>query len=479
MIKLNLQQLQKILLQDLQCEYIRKSNSNIAQLAGTEICGVSIDTRTLQAGNLFVALPSDSGANGVDGHDFLADAASKGARATLISNNKVITENLNNDIPCFVVKDTVNALGKLAIYWRSKFELPIIAVTGSNGKTSIKNMIGAILLQVCNKNSEQILIAHGNFNNHLGVPLNLFKLTAQQRYAVLEMGMSHFGEIAYLTNMVRPNVAVISNAYACHLDGVGDLDGVARAKAEIFQGLQSIEQQPAYAILNADDRYFNYWKKKAANHKIISFALEKPSDVFGKDLRSNLGESQFVLHSPKGNIEINLPLPGKHNVMNALAAAAACLAVNIELPLIKAGLETITATDKRLQVLVTRQGARLINDCYNANPASLRAAINVLMNCSGKKILVIGDMKELGKDEIELHANMGSYAKRAGIDGLLAIGKLTKHTVATFGRNAHHFANKNALIDYLQTFLAKGNNILIKGSRSMQMEEIVQEITEK
>ena len=453
-------------------------------------CGVSTDTRTLEPGNLFVGL---MGEQGVDGAEFIPQAVKKGAGAALVNVDYLSSRGLTagsrvselailldpavkprDDFHVFKVPDTVKALGQLATFWRNKFELPIIAVTGSNGKTTIKNMLGSILRAAYK--SEQVLVAHSSFNNHIGVPLNLFQLNSEHKYAVLEMGMSHFGEIAYLSQMVRPNIAIISNAFPCHLEGVGDLDGVARAKAEIFEGLESNKLHNSCAILNADDDHYDFWRKHVKNHKIISFSLENTSDVYASHSNLLQNSSKFTLCSFNNQIEIDLPLPGKHNVLNALAAVSACLTMGISLPIIKKGLETITAEDKRLKIVQTKQGAYILNDCYNANPASLRAAIDVLMTYPGKKVLVLGDMKELGKNEKDLHAKAGKYAASAGIDEALVIGELTKHFAREFGKNAQHFVNKNDLAKYLQTLLAKDTTILVKGSRSMKLEEIVNKI---
>ena len=457
-------------------------------------CGISTDTRTLEPGNLFVGL---TGENGVDGAEFIPQAIEKGAAAVLVNINVCHSEGArrateesqtskilqsqqarllqddNNSFPVFQVSDTIKALGQLATFWRNKFELPIIAVTGSNGKTTIKNMLGAILQKAY---PEQVLVAKSSFNNHIGVPLSLFQLNSEHKYAVLEMGMSHFGEIAYLSCMVRPNIAIISNAFACHLDGVGDLDGVARAKAEIFEGLESNKLQNSCTILNADDNYCDFWRKEAKNHKIISFSLESTSDISANNLNLQKKSSKFTLCAFGDQVEIDLSLPGKHNVLNALAAISACLLLEIPLSTIKEGLETIAAEDNRLQIVQTKQGAQILNDCYNANPASLRAAIDVLATYPGKKVLVLGDMKELGANERDFHVKMGEYAVQAGIDEALVIGALTKHFARAFGKKAQHFVDKKDLVKCLQSLLTKDTTILVKGSRSMKLEDVINKI---
>ncbi|MGD9107855.1 MAG: UDP-N-acetylmuramoyl-tripeptide--D-alanyl-D-alanine ligase [Gammaproteobacteria bacterium] len=461
MIQLTFEQLSKILSLD---PAIKSRDDN------RRFHGVSTDTRTLEKGNLFVGL---LGEQGIDGAKFVPQAIEKGAAAVLV-NEGCQTPVVSDTFLTWKVPDTVKALGQIATYWRNQFELPIIAVTGSNGKTTIKNMLGAILRAACSP--EQVLVAHSSFNNHIGVPLNLFKLGKQHRYAALEMGMSHFGEIEYLTKMVRPNIAIISNALPCHLEGVGDLDGVARAKAEIFAGLESNKYQQSCAVLNADDQCYEFWEKHAGNHNIMSFSLENSSNVMAKNLNLNQNSSEFILRTNSDEIEITLPLLGKHNVLNALAAATACLASGISLFNIKKGLEAVSAEEKRLQIVQTKQGAQILNDCYNANPASLQAAVDVLVTYPGRKILVLGDMQELSINAEDLHAEAGEYAKKAGVDEALVIGELTKHFALAFGAKAQHFANKEDLVRYLQTLLAKDTTILVKGSRSMKLEEIVTKI---
>jgi UDP-N-acetylmuramoyl-tripeptide--D-alanyl-D-alanine ligase len=284
--------------------------------------GISIDTRTLQPGNLFIALPGAK----VDGHDFLAEAQQKGAAAALVSHA------VDCSLPQIQVADIVAALGKLGSAWRNQFNIPIIAVTGSNGKTTLKNMVATILTAACDGHATQVLATQGTLNNHLGLPITLARLSEEHRYAVIEMGMNHFGEIEYLTQLTRPQVAVITNAAASHLEGVGDLAGVARAKAEIFSGLQL----EGVAVLNRDDAFYTFWREIIGDHPYLTFGLHPDSDV-----RATLHEpaqtQRIMLHTPQGDIAINLPLLGMHNVLNALAAAAATLTVGIHLEAIKAG----------------------------------------------------------------------------------------------------------------------------------------------
>lgn len=414
--------------------------------------GICTDSRKLKPHNLFVAIKGEH----FDGHDFVAQAFANSASAALVE------KTIDCPIPQLSVTHTLRSLGKITESWRDQYSLPIIGVTGSNGKTTVKNMIASILR--AHVGLENTLATEGNLNNEIGVPLMLAKLKAEHRYAVLEMGMNHFGEIAYLTRLVKPSVAVITNAGAAHLEGVNDLAGVAKAKGEIFLGLQ----QNGTAVLNKDDAFFEYWKKSASHFNLLSFGLEQQSDVTA--IEEN---NQLLFKTPAGQIDIQLPLLGKHNIMNALAACAATIAINIDLHTIKKGLETVSSTPGRMYPYVLPNGTQLIDDTYNANPYSLQAAINTLASLPGQKIMVLGDMKELGDDANDLHFQAGQKIRSAGIDYLFTVGEMTKLTTEAFGANANHFATKEKLIESLIPLLDKVNAILVKGSRSMKMEQIV------
>jgi UDP-N-acetylmuramoyl-tripeptide--D-alanyl-D-alanine ligase len=420
--------------------------------------GVSIDTRTLLPGNLFIAIQGEQ----FDGHDFVEQAAKKGAVAALV--NRQVPAAL----PQIIVPDTLKALGNLSLNWRERFNLPIIGITGSNGKTTLKNMIASILKAACQQNSAHVLATEGNLNNHIGVPLNLLRLSDQHRYAVIEMGMNHFGEIAYLTGLTQPQVAVINNAAEAHLEGVKNIAGVARAKGEIFLGLK----KEGIAILNHDDCHFNYWRDLIGHHDYLSFGLKNNSDI-----TSMIKENQSIeLQTTKGNINVTLPLLGTHNIMNALAATAATLALNIDLTTIKQGLEQVASAPGRMQSYFLASGTHIINDAYNANPFSLQAAINTLAVFPNIKILVLGDMKELGTEAEQLHQIAGEKIRAAGIDYLFTFGKLSALAADTFGINAKHFTEHTELATALQPHLTNNVTILIKGSRSMRMERIIAEI---
>lgn len=423
-----------------------------------EFYGISIDTRTLNRGNLFVAIPGER----VDGHDFIEEARRKGAAGAIVSHK------VDSTLPQLVVEDIVLALGKLGSAWRDQFNIPFIAVTGSNGKTTLKNMIASIMTAACDGNEAQVLATQGTLNNHLGLPLTLARLNIKHRYAVIEMGMNHFGEIEYLTKLTRPNVAAITNAAASHLEGVGDVAGVARAKAEIFMGLQ----RDGTAILNRDDAFYSYWREQVRHHKVLTFGFSEDSDV--KATLNEVAQTQHLtLHTSQGSIDIELPLLGKHNVQNTLAAAAAALAVGVDLQAIKKGLETIMPAPGRMQMHTLTNGVKIIDDTYNANPFSLQAAVDTLSAFKGKKVLVLGDMRELGTDAKLLHQKAGEKIKSAGIDYLFTYGELTTNTSQAFGQGAHHFTEQDKLVDAVKPLLHNQTTVLIKGSRSMKMEKVV------
>lgn len=422
--------------------------------------GISVNTKTLEPHNLFVALKGEK----VDGHDYVSEAASKGA-AGLIVEHVVETT-----LPYLIVPDAIKAIGEMASFYRAQFNIPLLAVTGSNGKTTIKNMLGNIFYFHCDQNKSAFLVSESSYNNHIGVPLTLFKLNKKHRYIITEMGMNHFGEISYLTHMARPDVALINNAFVSHLAGVGGtIEGVAKAKGEIFEGLNDA----GIAVLNADSEFYNYWKKLAEKHKQLSFGIDQYADIKATNIKLFPDHSEFVLCTPFGKIDIRLPLLGKHNILNALAATAVSIAVDVDLGNIKKGLETFETTYRRLQIHPLACGATLIDDGYNANLASTKAAIDVLKEMPGQKIMVFGDMKELGPDEKKFHQEIGEYAKRVGIEKLFAIGELTQITVNAFGEKAQHFASHQQLFDALEPLLQKDLVILVKGSNSMNMKWFV------
>jgi UDP-N-acetylmuramoyl-tripeptide--D-alanyl-D-alanine ligase len=361
-------------------------------------------------------------------------------------------------------------LGQLAAYWRDKFTVPVVAITGSNGKTTVKEMVAAILRTEAGKD-DRVLATLGNLNNHIGLPLTLLKLREHHRYAVVEMGMNHRGEIRYLTKIGKPDVAVINNAGNAHLGELGSYEAIAEAKGEILEGLGAA----GVAILNADDRFFSFWETLVNGKKIIKFGLQSPADVAASYQLQTAG-SALELDTPQGKVSIHLPVPGLHNVMNALAAIAAVLALNVPLANVKVGLENFHSAKGRLQVLQGLQGATVIDDTYNANPASMKAAIDVLQACAGKRILVLGDMGELGEDAPAMHKEVGEYAKHAGIDALYSLGDVSVEMSKAYGSGAKHYETLETLVDDLKKLLQANTTVLVKGSRFMAMERVVKAI---
>jgi UDP-N-acetylmuramoyl-tripeptide--D-alanyl-D-alanine ligase len=415
--------------------------------------GVASDTRDLKPGDLFVALSGPR----FDGHDFIAEAVAAGAAGALV------TRLVQAPLPCILVMDTRRALGQLAGAWRDRFVVPVIGVTGSNGKTTVKQMIGSILAQLgpgC--------VTRGNLNNDIGMPLTLLGLRSTHRYAVLEMGMNHKGEIEYLARIARPTVAVINNAAEAHLEGLGSVADVARAKGEIFTGLT----ENGVAIINIDDPFAEMWRSLAQPRQVITFGLERPAAV-SADYRIGERGSVVDLRTPQGDVRMRLPVLGKHNVMNALAASATSLAAGASLAQIRAGLEKLEAVSGRLELKPGISGARVIDDTYNANPGSLAAGLQVLKEFSGERALVLGDMAELGPAATDIHRRVGELARKLGINRLFAIGEQSRHAVESFGRGARHFGSHEALVEDLLTSLHGDMTVLVKGSRVMKMEKIV------
>ncbi len=425
----------------------------------TAFCGVNTDTRTVRPGELFVALVGPS----FDGHDFVAEAAQQGAAGAVVSRA------VEADFPLLYVEDTREALGRLAAARRAAFDIPVVGITGSNGKTTIKEMTAAILAQ-----RGAVLATRGNLNNDIGMPLTLLRLADSHRYAVIEMGANHPGEIAYLTGIARPTAAVINNAGPAHLEGFGDVAGVARAKGEIFQGLAD----GGTAVINADDAYADLWRDATRDRMQLCFGIETTdAQVRAASIAAGAAGTQFTLITPQGSVDIALRLPGRHNVMNALAASALALAAGAQPADIKAGLDGLEAVGGRLHAVAGRGGARVIDDTYNANPASLAAALAVLAANAGTRILVLGDMGELGGEASVLHQQAGKQARAAGIDRLYGIGELSRLAVSAFGEGGRHFADHAALAQALLPELGADFTVLIKGSRSSRMERVVEVLT--
>jgi UDP-N-acetylmuramoyl-tripeptide--D-alanyl-D-alanine ligase len=442
--------------------------------ADATFSGVSTDSRNLKRGDLFVAIAGDR----FDGHAFLRQAADAGAAAALVEDGRLGADDqaLAKRMPLLVVRDTRKALGALAAHWRKKFTLPLVALTGSSGKTTVKEMLASILEAASGGASPfspapaagSVLATRGNLNNDIGVPLMLLELKESHRYAVIEMGMNHAGEIGYLTGLAAPAVALINNAGSAHMEFLGSAEAVARAKGEIFEGLAA----GGTAVINADDAFAPLWRELAGSRRRIEFGLG-PSAAVTATYRLRHLESDIVVKTPGGEAAATLRAAGVHNVSNALAASAAAVALDAPLSAIAAGLEAFEGIKGRLQRRVARGGASIIDDTYNANPESMRAAISVLAQAPGRRLLVLGDMGELGADAPRLHAEIGARARAAGIERVLTLGALSAHISETYGPGARHFTRIEDLIAEVSNALGPDVTMLVKGSRFMQMERVV------
>ena len=423
--------------------------------------GVSTDSRTTAPGALFVAVRGPN----FDGHDFVGRARARGAAAALVERTP------NVSIPFIQVRDSVRALGALAAAWRRRFrDLVLVGVTGSNGKTTVKEMVAAIF-----RTLGPVSATRGNLNNEIGVPLTLCDLDAEHRTAVVELGANHRGEIADLTTLVRPSVGVITLCAPAHLEGFGSIEGVARAKGELFEHLP----HDAAAVVNADDPYAGLWRELARPRRCISFGAGAGADVRVRAAVSGAGRQRVALDTPSGGLEVDLALPGAHNACNAGAAAAAAIAAGAGIDAIREGLAAVRPAKGRLESKCGPRGAEIIDDTYNANPASLRAGLRVLGAKPAPRWLVLGDMAELGPEGANLHAEAGHHARVHGVERLLVIGELSVESARAFGDGATHFADCAALVDRLRDELPDGATVLVKGSRSMAMERVVEAIAER
>ncbi len=439
--------------------------STLAKLMGAKFSGedlsctgISVDTRTLLKNELYVALKGEQ----IDGHAFIAEAEAKGAAAIIAS------EKIQTSLPTLMVKDTRVALGQLAKSYRDSFAIPIVAVTGSCGKTSVKEMLYSILS--C---AYPVLATEANFNNEIGVPLTLLKLRPEHKVAIVEMGARKPNDIGYLMQLTSPSVSILTNAGTAHVEIFGSENAIAQAKGQIFEYLAPT----GTAIINQDDKNCDYWKSVLRGQKLITFGIEntdksKP-DIGCSNIQQDIS-MQFELLTDIGTITIQMSVLGKHNVMNALAAAAGARALNISLENIQKGLAQFKAVPGRLENKIGIYGVQIIDDSYNANPSSVSAAMAVLAQSPREKILVLGDMKELGTKGPRLHYEVGIEAKQLGIDKIFCVGELSTHTAEGYGVGAQHYADKQNLIKDLKRCLeAKPTSVLIKGSRSMEMEEVV------
>ena len=433
-----------------------------AQLQGADLVftGVSTDSRAARSGDLFVALVGQR----FDGHAYLEQARSQGAVAALVS--AAVTDSL----PRLTVADTQRALGLLGAYNRNLYRGPLVAITGSSGKTTVKNMVQAVLSR-----RGETLATEGNLNNEIGVPLTLLRLHPKVEYAVVEMGAARAGDIAWLCELAHPTVALLLNAMPAHLEGFGSVEGVAAAKGEIFDRLGAGDT----AVINADQPWSRQWRKRAGSAAVVDFGLQQPAAVSARDIQNRgLAGVAFTASTPAGEMAMRLELPGVHNVANALAAVAVGLACGIPLTEIRDGLESLQPVGGRLRATRGQGGATLIDDCYNANPGSVRAAIDLLAACPGRRTLVLGAMRELGERSDILHREVAEYAREAGIDRLWGVGPELGEGVAAFGPGGRHFGDRAALLDTLPGEFGEGDTVLIKGSRSAGMEAVLHAMQE-
>jgi UDP-N-acetylmuramoyl-tripeptide--D-alanyl-D-alanine ligase len=434
---------------------IAKALGASLQGADTTITAVSTDSRRVEPGCLFVALQGER----FDGHEFCAQAVRDGAAALLVS------EPLPLECPQLVVADTRYALGQLGALVRSLLKLKVIAITGSCGKTTVKEMCAAILNQ-----AGPVLATQGNLNNEIGVPLTLLRLTPEHQFAVLELGANHPGEIAWTTSLVKPDVALINNVAAAHLEGFGSLQGVALAKSEIFNGLDD----RGMAIVNADSEFYSHWRADLEPN-MLSFGLQnRHADFLARDITTDAsGCCRFTLVTPLGEMDLALPIPGRHNISNALAAAAATQSLGMTLPVIQQGLQAMKPVKGRL-CIQHLPGITLIDDTYNASAESVLAAIDTLAAMPGYRVLVFGDMGELGLEAEAQHRRIGEHVRQMGLDGLYTVGTLSALTSAA--ADGQHFADKSTLFSALGALLQQHPDItlLAKGARSARMEEVIE-----
>ncbi|MEC5404746.1 UDP-N-acetylmuramoyl-tripeptide--D-alanyl-D-alanine ligase [Paraburkholderia sp. MPAMCS5] len=428
---------------------------------------VSTDSRSAGPGDLFVAIKGDR----FDAHDFLAEVAARNVSAALVARTP---DGWN--VPAVRVADTRAALGALARGWRREFSMPLVAVTGSNGKTTVKEMIASIFAAAVGADAR--LATAGNFNNDIGLPLTLFRLHAAHRLAVVELGMNHPGETSLLAKIAEPTVAVVNNAQREHQEFMATVEAVALEHASVIHVLSP----EGVAVFPADDAYASIWRVAATGNRIVDFALNTAERTTEAAVTGTFDGKVLSIDTPEGSVQAALQVLGNHNAHNALAASAAALAAGVSLDAIRRGLESFGAVKGRLQVkrgaLGSLAGATVIDDTYNANPDSMRAAIDVLASHASPRVLVMGDMGETGDNGPEFHREMGAYAKERGIDALYAMGDASRDACAAYGANAHHVADVGTLVAQLQhAGFGPAATLLVKGSRFMQMERVVDAVT--
>ena len=424
--------------------------------ADVQVQGVFTDTRAAQAAALFIALIGEN----FDAHEFVEAARQAGASAALVAHPVAV------DLPQVVVADTTLALGDLASAVRAQRRARVVGITGSNGKTTVKTLVASILAL-----HGKTHVNAGNFNNEIGLPLSILAMPEDAEYAVLEMGAGKPGDIAYLAAIARPEIGLVNNIAPAHLERMGTLERIAETKGAIYAALPP----NGVAVVNADDAFAAWFTNTTSVRNVLRFGIEQPADVRGA-IQALAEQSHFTLTTPAGSTDIALPLAGRHNVMNALAAAAIAHALDVPLTAIKRGLETAPEVKGRLQRHAMPGGWILIDDSYNANPGSTAAAISTLASEPGEAWLVLGDMRELGADASTLHAGIGTLARERGIARLYAVGDLAAAAAHAFGSNARHFVDQAALIAALTTDVNPGVRVLVKGSRGSAMDRVVRDL---
>jgi len=432
----------------------------LEELAEKRFPGVSIDSRTIQKGELFIALRGDK----FDGHNFIRDVQKKGAAAAIVDSRFLFTK---YTLPMLIVNDTVKALGQLANWYRRKFNLPLVAITGSSGKTMTKEMTKQVL-----SSEYRVLSTEGNLNNHIGVPMTLFRLRPTHDVAVIEMGMNHSGEIRNLCEIAEPTHGVITNVGKAHLEFFGSIRNIAKAKGELFDWLG--KDRSRIGFVNVDDAYV-VQQSKVLKKKIFYGFTSNRVDIQGQLLNvDEQGRATVRMRTSKREIDVHLPVQGEHNASNALAAAAIGFHFGVSVAKIKSALQCIQPIKYRMETKVV-SGITIINDAYNANPDSVASALKSLkaMKCLGKKIVVLGDMLELGKQSRKEHRAIGTLVRKFGFTELYTFGTHSK------AMNGKHFESKEKLVKALMTRIQHGDIVLVKGSRGMKMEEVVEQLEAK